>query len=272
VDNKIKQAAFASFSMLMRPVARILLRCGVTWKELADLVKVVYVEAAIADYGKFGRPANSSRVAILTGLSRREVKRVRDLLAAGGAPELEVLGKINQASRVLSGWFQDPDFVAPNGRPRLLLATGERGFAGLTRRYAPDIPATAMLKELKHTGAVQTTRSGRLKATMRYYAPAAPDQEAVLRGGHVLGDLGETVASNLFGGEEPTRFEGRASNVHVARSARRAFRSYIEQRGMAFLEDVDQWLSAHEARKPGAKTERLGIGVYMIQDDSGEEK
>jgi hypothetical protein len=124
-----------------------------------------------------------------------------------------------------------------------------------------------MLKELKAAGAVRTTPGGRLRVTMRYYAPAAPDSEAVLRSGSVLEDLGKTVASNLFGDQQSTRFEGRASNVHVARTARRAFRKFVEQRGMAFLEDVDQWLTAHEARKPEDKTTRLGIGVYQIEDD-----
>ena len=82
----------------MRPIARILLRCGVTWKELAELVKLVYVDVATTDYGKHGRPANASRVAILTGLSRRDVKRARDAIEAG-AEALDPMRKINHASR-----------------------------------------------------------------------------------------------------------------------------------------------------------------------------
>ena len=61
-------------------------------------------------------------------------------------------------------------------------------------------------------GAVAVTEHGRLRAKMRYYSPAAPDQEAVLRSGSVLEDLGATVAENLVRAEERTRFEGRATN------------------------------------------------------------
>lgn len=250
----------------MRPIARILLRCGVTWKELAELVKLIYVEVATTDYGKHGRPANASRVAILTGLSRRDVRRARDAIEAG-AEALDPMRKINHASRVLSAWFQDPDFLDAKGSPRVLPAKGERGFAGLAKRYAPDIPCTAMLKELKAVGAVTETSGGRLRVRMRYYAPAAPDEQAVLRAASVLEDAGNTVAANLFLEEPQTRFEGRATNVHVPRSARRAFREFIEARGMEFLEDVDRWLSEHETTKPDDKTNRLGIGVYFIQDD-----
>ena len=45
-----------------------------------DKAQEVYVDVARADYGIDGRPTNNSRVAMLTGLSRREVARVRDML------------------------------------------------------------------------------------------------------------------------------------------------------------------------------------------------
>jgi hypothetical protein len=265
-DDKLRRAAFTAFSVLMRPVARMLLRCGVTWKEAAELLKVVYVDVATEDYGKRGRPANASRVAILTGLSRRDVRRARDLVANSEPNALAPLAKINLASRVLSGWFQDPDFLDGKGRPRLLETTGERGFDGLTKRYAPDIPSTAMLKELIAARAITPAARGRLRVRMRYYSPAAPDEEAVVRSGSVLADLGATVAENLVKEEPRTRFEGRATNARIARTARQKFRDYIEERGMAFLEDIDEWLSRHEARA-GDKTVRLGIGVYQIQED-----
>lgn len=270
-EDKLRRAAFSAFAMLVRPLARILLRCGVTWMELAELLKVVYVDVATQDYGKRGRPANASRVAMLTGLSRRQVKHARDRLATAAPDALAPIAKINHASRVLSGWFQDPAFVDAKGNPRLLEPTGERGFEGLVKRFAQDIPSTAMLKELKAVGAVAVTPQGRLRAKMRYYSPEAPDDEAVLRAGSVVADLGATVAENLLRVEPRTRFEGRATNARVARAARRAFRDYVEARGMEFLEDVDRWLSEHEASDPDEKLVRLGIGVYQIQDD-GERK
>ena len=91
------------------------------------------------------------------------------------------------------------------------------------------------------------------------------------RSGSVLQDLGATVAENLVRAEDRTRFEGRATNTRIARGARRKFRDYVESRGMAFLEDIDRWLSQHESTDANEKSVRLGIGVYQIQDD-GERK
>ena len=260
----LKESALSAFRLLMRPIASLMLRCGVTWKELAELMKLVYVEAATKEYGKHGRPTNASRVAILTGLSRREVKRVRDLLADADPAPLE---KINLASRVLSGWYQDPEFLDTKGAPRLLAVKGERGFEGLMKRYAPDIPVTAMLKELEQAGSISRTPAGRLRAKSRFYMPAPMDTESILRTGSVVHDIAHTIAHNVIREDKPKWLEGRATNLRVKRSAMAPFREYLEQCGMVLLEDADRWLTDHEATDPDEKTIRLGAGVYLILDD-----
>jgi hypothetical protein len=269
VNNSLKKAAFASARLLLRPVVRLLLRCGVTWKELAELCKLVYVEVAAEDFGKRGRPANASRIAILTGLSRRDVKRAKDVLGEhdDGFMAIE---RIDHASRLLSGWHQDREFSDAKGKPRLLPLEGEGSFAVLLKRYAPDIPPTAMLKELESVGAVRITPQRKVRALARYFMPMSLDPDAIVRSGSVLHDLTATVVHNqLRSAAEPSRFEGRATNVRVRRVARRAFAEYLESRGMAFLEDVDTWLTAHEAKSATEKTDRVGVGVYLIMDDDG---
>ena len=269
MTNDLKTAGFASARLLLRPVVRLLLRCGVTWKELAELCKLLYVEVAAEDFGKHGRPANGSRVAILTGLSRREVKRAKDLIGQDSQDYVAV-ERINHAARVLSAWHQDAEFCVAEGKPRLLPLEGEGSFATLLKRFAPDIPPTAMLKELKSVGAIRITPQRKVRALTRYFMPMSLDPDAVVRSGAVLQDLGNTVAYNQLRAEgKRSRFEGRATNVRVRRVARRAFADYLEARGMAFLEDVDQWLSAHEAKSSADKTDRVGVGVYLIMDDDG---
>jgi hypothetical protein len=259
MSNGLKQAAFASARLLLRPVVRLLLRCGVTWKELAELCKLVYVEVAAADFGKRGRPTNASRIAILTGLSRREEHGEAGLIA---------VEKINHASRVLSGWYQDAEFCSAAGKPRLLPLAGQSSFATLTKRYAPDIPATAMLKELKGVGAIRLTPQGKVRPLARYFMPMSLDPDAVVRAGSVLRDLADNVSYNQLRRDgERSRFEGRATSARVRRVSRRAFADYLEKRGMAFLEDVDAWLSEHEAKNAKEKTDRVGVGVYLIMDD-----
>lgn len=270
--DSIKSNALAAFRLLFRPVARILLRDGINWKELAAVAKSTYVQVATDSFGIRGRPTNVSRVAILTGLTRREVSRLRDESEQGGAGNFT---RMNRATRVLSGWHQDHDFTDARGGPLPLpLAGNGPSFETLCARYAPDVPATTMLKELRHVGAVEEDAGGLLVARTRYYMPALMDPEQILRSGSVLADIGNTVDYNLRRDEgEPSRFERRASNPRIPARAIPEFREFIEREGQAFLERVDAWLSQHEQAEDGdVPVVRLGLGAYWIEDRITERK
>jgi hypothetical protein len=243
----------------------MLLRHGIGWKEFSELGKSVYVDVAGRDYGLSGRPTNASRVSILTGLSRRDVKKQRARLAEEADPAGETTG--SHATRLLSGWFQDPDF-SQDGAPRVLGREGDGGFSGLHQRYGGDIPVSAMLKELVKVGAVREREDGRLEALTRYYMPGRSDPAALTRSGSVAEDLGCTLAWNLAReADEPSRFEGRATHGSIPLDRVAEFRAFLEREGMALLERADAWLTDHRAPEdmPRRKTTRLGLGVYQVQ-------
>lgn len=270
--ESVRHHALAAFRLLFRPLARILLRAGVNWKELADVGKATYVEVASAEFGIRGRPTNVSRVAILTGFTRREVRRLRNLLEQD---EPVVLERMNYATRVLSGWHQNDVYLDSRGKPLPLPATGDApSFETLCQRYSGDVPATTMLKELKHVGAVKDAEDGSLRAVSRYYMPVLMDPEQMLRSGSVLADVGTTVAYNLHRDEaDPTRFERRATNTRIAADTVPAFREFIEKEGQAFLERVDAWLTDNEQTEPGtSRHTRVGLGTYWIEEDYHERK
>ena len=255
--------------VMLRPIVRMLLRNGVMWKEFSEMSRGVYVEVAGADYGISGRPTNVSRVSLLTGLTRREAKKQRDLLT-GGEPERPE--KTNNAMRLLAGWYKDPDFLDESGEPRAIVRDGEAFcFVELHRRYGGDIPAVAMLKELISTGSVTETGDRKVVAVSRYYMPDPMDPEAVTRSGSVINDLGTTVAFNLAReSNDRSRFEGRASGASIPADMIDEYRDFLETQGQAFLERVDDWLESNEMRTDpaidGKEVVRLGVGVYMIQD------
>ena len=257
---------------MFRPIARMMLRAGINWRELADVLKATYVEVATEDFGIRGRPTNVSRVAILTGLTRKEVRRLRDLLDQASP---EVFSRMNAATRVLSGWYQDDEFRGNGGRPAALPADGDTGsFASLCHKYSGGIAPATMLKELKHVGAVSEDDAGMLNVRMRTYMPAMMDPERMLSSGSVLEDMGYTVAYNLDrSATDPGRFERRATNMKMPARAVTAFREFIEIEGQAFLERVDAWLSEHELEEgdDDSKSVRLGLGAYWIEGRKRED-
>ena len=266
-----KGTALAALRLLFRPVARIMLRAGINWRELADVCKATYVEVATEDFGIRGRPTNISRVAILTGLTRKEVRRLRDLLEDANP---EVFNRMNYATRVLSGWYQDDEFLGADGLPLALPREGSAGsFESLCQKYSGDVAATTMLKELKHVGAVNETEDGKLTVRMRTYMPSMMDPERMLSSGSVLEDIGYTVAYNLHRSEsDPGRFDRRATNTRMPASAVPAFREFLEEEGQAFLEKVDDWLTEHEIEDGDDESGiRLGLGAYWIEGRKRED-
>jgi hypothetical protein len=267
-DNN-KETILKAFRLLLQPLARILLRSGITWKEAAEVCKTTFVEVATNEFGLHGRPTNISRVAIMTGLGRREVSRLRRLVDSEQPPDL---GKINNATRVLTGWHLDPAYLGDSGKPRKIMFEGDTvSLSDLVRRYASDIAPITMLRELVRVGAVNERPDGTLQVLKRYYMPLQMDADAVYRAGSVLQDLGNTIDYNLVRDTaDPTRFEGRATNANVRNVDVKAFRAFLETEGQALLERADEWLLHHE---PAAdtrrkyRTTRLGVGIFQIQDD-----
>jgi hypothetical protein len=270
MEKSASRRVLTACRLWLKPVARWLLRSGVTWKEFAELSRDAFVDTAFEEFGIRGRPTNVSRVALLTGLSRRDVRRVREQGTAGSSASAEE--SLNHASRVLSGWHLDPDFLDADGRPRVLpAAQGQVSFEVLLRRYAGDIPATALVKELVKSGSIERLESGAYRVLRRYYMPRQMDAQAVERAGSVLADIATTVEHNLSRGlRDQSRFEGRAQSRHVDPRNLPAFRAFVEREAQGLLERVDDWLASHEAgpTTEGAATVRLGVGVYAIQDET----
>lgn len=266
--ENIDQAALQhACRTLLKPIVSFLMKCGMTAREFNDIAKSAYVEVASDEYGIKGRPTNVSRVSLLTGISRKEVKRQRELLREALRPPE---GKTTDATRLLSGWHQDPDFLDESGQARPLPAEGAGlSFAELCRRYAGDIPATTMMKELKRVGAVEETPDGLLAARRRYYMPIQFDTQWIMNAGSVFADLGDNINHNLISdADNPSRFLGRASEESIDASAVPEFNAFVENHGQRFLEQVDEWLAAHRSNKSvpaGGGQVRLGTGLFLIQ-------
>jgi hypothetical protein len=253
----------------LRPAIHVLLRCGVPWKEFAESAKSVYVEVATERFGKRGRPTNVSRTAVLTGLTRRDVRKQRVRLAsAEPAPS----GYVTKASLILTAWHHDPDFLDKKGKPRTLALEGEDvSFAGLVKRCGgADVQPTTLLKELIAAGCVKRQADGRLKVLLRDYIPHNMNAQMVRLWATGLADIATTSSHNLTRGpKEPSRFERAAVNDRIPVAAVKEFRIFLEQEGQAFLEKVDAWLSAHQVAatgQPDDELTRLGVGAYQIQD------
>lgn len=268
VSEALRSLLLEALGRALEPVVLLLLKSGVSWKDFADLAKEKFVTVATESFGIRGRPTNVSRVAILSGLDRREVARLRQ---RAREPRTALQGYMSKPTQLLHAWYHDPRYLDPAGKPRDLEIEGADGsFAELVRRYAPGIPLVAMVKELRAAGAVADVAGNRLRAFKRSYIPRELNENIVRLWGSVLQDIGTTLEHNLYRDEaDPPWFERRAISLRVDPKSLAQFREMLEREGQAFLERMDDWINAHELSS-GTDEQgtgiRLGVGVYHIQD------
>lgn len=253
---------------LLKPLVRILLRNGVAAKSVYELVKHIYVQVAKEDFGIDGKKASTSRVAILTGLTRKEVQAI---LALPERQQGHYDEGYNRAARVITGWLRDADFGDGKGHPAPLPMSGKRtSFTALVKRYSGDIPVRALLDELVRVGAVKRLKDGRVGLVSRGYVPQRGLEEKLAILGNDTADLIATIDHNIFGNPSKPRMQRKVMYDNVPVEAARAFQTVAEDRAQEMLEALDRWLS-HRDRDVnptvrGKGRVRVGVGIYHFEE------
>lgn len=257
----------------MVPVARFLLNIGVGYREFSEISKLAFVQVASDEFGIRGRKTNMSRVSVMTGLNRKEIRKIRDRLIV---EDWSLDPRLSKAAGVLTKWFTDPAYLGPKGFPvwlKLESEAGGRSFSKLVREVGGDVPPGAMLRELQRAGCVKEVRAGVWKAIKRQYAPAGVDLFQIQRFGECLHDLADTIGSNYLEHSDPRnrRFEFRAWSETVDPRAVDTLRKLISSSGKSYLETVDNCLAANQLDSDSAldpEAIRCGVGVYYFESTS----
>jgi Family of unknown function (DUF6502) len=266
----LKRAVHQAMLRMLVPLASLLLELGIGIGELLSVAKLAYVRAARSQArdatGAMLRP-NATRIAVVTGLTRKDVASI--LAAGDDEPAVNQRGR-HRAERVLSGWWNDPEFQDEFGRPAVLSEQGpKRSFATLCERYSGDPRFSAILEELIRVRAVKQSPDRRIAALSRTYATVRWDPDGVLELGEELAEHCETLLHNLKNPARP-RMARRIFNARLdSRYAPMLIRD-LEQQLTTFAESVDDALNApHYTLKGGAddRALRLGMGFYLFEGE-----
>jgi hypothetical protein len=251
-------------------LARALLRAGIGFREFDEIAKTAFVEIATEDYGLRGRPTNISRVAVMTGLTRKEVRRLRDKSASG---ERTVVLRSTPMATILHRWYTESEFLTESGTPAELKFDGPgTTFSTLVRKYGGDIPPGAMRTELKRVHAIEETSGGTLKARKRNVIEADVHDRLVTGLARVMYPAALTIAHN-------TKHDNDAwiQRVVFTESVRDEDVSRLRRIGsdrlVEFTESIDDLFAAYEALydSDAAPTEgrSIGVGVFYFEDANG---
>ena len=271
MQDHIQKQILDAFFIVLRPIAKILLRFGIGYREFAEVTKSAFVDVATSEYGIRGRPTNISRVAVMTGLTRKEVRRLRDKLEAD---EQTVVARTTPMWEVLHYWHADEEFLDSSGRPSELPFQGESGsFSNLVRRFGGDIPPGAMRAELKRVGAIEEVDGGLLRVVKRSFRPEGNQETLVNSLLHSVYALLNTVAHNTNPDRLGDTFAQRMAysqkvNAKDIVRLRRVSFDRIEE----FTQAIDDTFMAYETITDDSTSQvnddcsTVAVGVYYFEE------
>lgn len=257
---------------ILKPLVRLLLRNGVAYADFVLLVRKTFVDVASEDFDLPGRKQSVSRIAVLTGINRKEVKR---LLDEHSAPATATDN--NRAARVVSGWMRDPVFQDSKGSPLPLPwgdSDAETSFENLVKQYSGDMPARSILDELLRVGAATLTSDQQVQLTASGYVPATSNEELLQLSGDAVGDLLNTIDHNLSDSKTFTRLQLSVAYDDVPEQGVELFRGLSKEKSHEFLAYLDRFLATQDRSVnpsvTGAGRYRTGIGVYYFEEPLDE--
>lgn len=277
VPNSSSQALERALVALMRPLIRLVLKRGVAFGQFAELVKRAYVEAAEEDFAVPGRKLTISRVAVLTGLTRKEASRL--MQEEPTVSESQARRSVNRAARVVSAWAVDPAFQDAQGDPLELpfdSAGGqEQSFTRLVAQHGADVPPRAVLDELMRVGAVGRREDGRIHLVERAYIPAGDEAAKLDILGTDVADLIASIEHNLETGVAVRYFQRKVAYDNLPADYLPELRALLAERGQSLLEALNEDMARHD-RDLGAATSdsprrRAMVGIYYFEDEVDDE-
>ncbi len=276
---RVGQALAAALERVLRPLFRIVLRNNMSFKAFLDIAKHTYVQVAASEFRIPGKKQSVSRIALLSGLTRKEVQRLLDAPAANDK-DSEAGERYNRAARVVSGWVRDADFSDADGNPKVLaLQEGPQNrvsFAELVRRFSGDIPFRAVLDELLRVGVVEKLTDNTIQLKTRAYIPEGGDTDKLNILGTDVSDLVATIDHNLQHGAKDPFFQRKVMYDNVPAEALGEFRRLSGTQAQALLERLDKWLSQHDRdthpETTGTGRMRTGIGIYYFEENMTSQK
>jgi len=268
MSKQQQKILFVAVGKLMRPLVRILLRNGVAYGALADAIRKCYVDVAFEDFSPQGKKQTVSRVSALTGLTRKEVKRLHELDNTDYEASQE---RYNRALRVISGWMNDKRFLDTKGKSAILPLEGEtKSFELLVREYSGDIPTRAMLAMLEEAGSV-TSGQDKVRLIRHAYVPGRDDKDKIRILGTDVCELISTIDHNLTAEPDNLLFQRKVSYDDINPESLVKLKKLSFKKAQSLLEQLDREYAKHEQTDNDDEGVSISLGIYYHEQKFPQE-
>jgi uncharacterized protein YbjQ (UPF0145 family) len=270
-------ALLLALHRLLRPLVRVLIAKGITFPALLRLLKEAYVEVAQEDFPVSGKRQTDSRINLLTGVHRKDIKALRERRRGGDAPS----PVLSRNAYLIALWTGAPDYLDTRGRPRPLPRQSAKddgpSFDSLVESVSTDIRPRAVLDEWVRQGLARVDDDEFIHLDMAAFVPNEEFADLAYYFGRNLRDHIAASSHNLLG-DEPSMLERAVYYEELRPRSVEELAALSRELGSDVLVKVNQKafeLSEQDKGSPEA-SERISFGVYFYtgpddsQDDSTE--
>jgi hypothetical protein len=251
---------------VLMPLVRLLIARGVTFQAASEMLKRVYVSAAQKHFTE-GEEATGTRLSLLTGLNRKEVKR----LTEGGAQAVVPEGITSFAAAVRAVWASKRRFRDRKGEPRVLprySRDGQASFDELVREVTTDHRPAALLEELTRLELVDVDAEGNVSLRAQPFVPRKKIEDRLEPLALNLEDHASAAVQNVLA-KEPPFLERSVFSDELSEESVAHLHKLVRERWLAIHDEVVAEAIAREEldRKDGKVVEsRIRVGMYFYSE------
>lgn len=264
-DSPIRSALLSAIHRVLSPVVRVMLGHEITLPMAVELLKRVFVEVAERDFRLDKKGSTDSRISLITGVHRKDVKRLRELPHV----EADLPPKVSLSAQIVATWITGRDWIDANGSPRPLARLAKRcngpSFEALVASISQDIRPRSVLDEWLRLGVVQINADDEVVLTSNAFVPKDGIEEKLAYYGHNLGDHAAAAADNVLGTPRPW-FERSVHHVALSEAQIEQLRQRAAELGMQLLTELHTM--AEQAADDCEATKRFTCGVYFYSADN----
>ncbi|MGI9492432.1 MAG: DUF6502 family protein [Geminicoccaceae bacterium] len=258
---------YAALRRLLRPLVKLLVGHGVIFPALAELLRELYVEVASSDFVVEGKGQTLSRINLMTGVTRREVRRLLDQKREPDAAPLS----LSLSARIISVWLGDEQYLDDQQRPLPLPLTAPDdgpSMEKLVSSVSKDVRGRAVLDEWLRQGIV--SMSGYVVSLRETaFIPTHGFDEKVYYFSRNLRDHIAAGVHNLEEGSTPF-FDRAVYYDQLSAGSVEELRGFVHEHGVAFMLEINRKaraLADRDEARGGRRQGRITLGAYFYAEE-----
>jgi hypothetical protein len=256
---------------ILRPLVRLLIRSGVPFPVFAELARKVYVSVAVNDFALGDKEQTDSRISLLTGVHRKEVKRLRAL----GEPDLSIPPVLSLASQTLARWMGAAEYTSVEGQPLPLNRAGpEPSFETLVAGISTDVRPRVLLDDWLERGYVVVNDQDQVELVTEATIPKPGESHQLYYFGRNLHDHLAAATENILGPSAP--FLERAVHYNgLDEAGARHLQAVSSKLALQSLQAANREAQKTIGKRSGAPAGwrwNFGLYVYVEREDAGPEE